>query len=108
MTKLSIRKGDKVKVIAGKERGKSGKVLKTLPSKERVVVEGLHMIKVATKKTQTNTQGGIIDREGSVHVSNVTILCPSCDGPAKVKSRRTEDGQRIRYCGRCDTDLDKE
>ena len=108
MVKLSIRKGDKVKVITGKEKGKSGKVLKTIPSKERVVVEGLHMIKVASKKTQTNQQGGIVDREGTVHVSNVAIVCPTCDGPAKTKSRRTEDGQRVRYCGRCDTDLDKE
>jgi len=108
MVKLSIRKGDKVKVITGKEKGKSGKVLKTIPSKERVVVEGLHMIKVASKKTQTNQQGGIVDREGTVQVSNVAIVGPTCDGPAKTKSRRTEDGQRVRYCGRCDTDLDKE
>ncbi len=108
MVKILVRKGDKVKVITGKEKGKSGKVLKTIPSKERVVVEGLHMIKVASKKTQSNPQGGIIDREGTVHVSNVVLICPTCDGPAKTKSRRTEDGNRIRYCGRCDTDLDKE
>ena len=108
MVKILVRKGDKVKVITGKEKGKSGKVLKTITSKERVVVEGLHMIKVASKKTQSNPQGGIIDREGTVHVSNVVLICPTCDGPAKTKSRRTEDGNRIRYCGRCDTDLDKE
>lgn len=106
--KLFIKKGDKVNVIAGKEKGKAGKVLRTIPDKSRVVVEGLHFTKKAIRPSQKSPQGGIITREGSVHISNVALHCATCDRPARVGYRRGEDGRRIRICGRCGSDLDKE
>jgi large subunit ribosomal protein L24 len=71
--KFHVKKGDQVTVIAGKEKGKSGKIIAVLSKKERVIVEGLHMIKKHTRKSQQNPNGAIIEREGSVHISNVKI-----------------------------------
>jgi len=82
---LTIRKGDKVRVISGKDKGKEGKVLRALPEKERVVVENVHMIKKATRPSQKNRQGGIIEMEGTIHVSNVMLICPSCGQPTRVE-----------------------
>jgi large subunit ribosomal protein L24 len=107
MAKLKIRAGDKVRVIAGKEKNKSGKVLKTIPVKGRLIVEGLHMIKRAVRPDQKNPQGGFIQREGSVAISNVMLLCPSCDQPARVGYRETGDGERVRICRKCEQDIDK-
>lgn len=103
---LTIRKGDKVHVIAGKDKGKEGKVLRALPEKERVVVENVHMIKKHTRPSQKNQQGGIIEMEGTIHVSNVMLVCPSCGEPTRV-ARRREDGVRIRTCKKCGKDVDK-
>lgn len=108
MSQLFVKKGDKVAVLAGKDKGKSGKVLRALPKKNRVVVEGLNLTKKATKPTQKNAQGGIITREGTIHVSNVAVFCPSCDRAARLGHRRTEDGHSLRICRRCGSDLDKE
>ena len=107
MPKLSVRKNDKVVVISGKEKGKRGKILKTFPEKQRVVVEGLHLIKRAVKPTQKSPQGGIITREGSIHVSNVMLVCPSCDVPMRVAGKATDEGKFIRVCRHCATDVDK-
>ncbi len=71
MSKLHVKKGDQVTVIAGKEKGKSGKIIAVLTDKQRVIVEGLHMIKKHTRKSQQNPNGAIVEREGSVHISNV-------------------------------------
>jgi large subunit ribosomal protein L24 len=103
---LTIRKGDKVRVISGKDKGKEGKVLRALPEKERVVVENVHMIKKATRPSQKNRQGGIIEMEGTIHVSNVMLICPSCGQPTRV-GRRREDGTRVRTCKKCGKDVDK-
>lgn len=108
MTKLFVKKGDRVTVIAGKERGKSGKVLRTFPKVNRVIVEGLNMTKKATRQSQKNPKGGIIIREGPINVSSIALYCPSCDRPTRVGYRRTDEGQRIRFCKHCATDLDKE
>ncbi len=90
-----IRKGDTVVVIAGKEKGSRGKVLRILPKKNRVVIERLAMIKRHTKPTQQNPQGGIIEREGSIHISNVMPVDPGNDKPTRVKVK-VEDGKRRR------------
>ena len=103
---LTIRKGDKVRVISGKDKGKEGKVLRSVPEKERVVVENVHMIKKATRPSQRNRQGGIIEMEGTIHVSNVMLICPSCGQPTRV-GRRREDGARVRTCKKCGKDVDK-
>ncbi|MHB8842123.1 MAG: 50S ribosomal protein L24 [Candidatus Aquicultor sp.] len=107
MPKLSIRKGDRVQVITGKDKGKKGKVLFALPDKNRVVVEGIHMIKRHARPTQKVPQGGIQEREAPIHVSNVQLVCPSCGQPTRVGHRVAETGKKIRTCRSCQGDVDK-
>jgi len=106
MTKLSIHAGDKVKVIAGKDKGKEAKVLAALPYKQRVIVERINMVKKATRPTQRNQQGGILEIEAPIHVSNVMLVCPSCSQPTRVGRKRIE-GTRVRVCKKCGNDIDK-
>lgn len=103
---LTIRKGDRVRVITGKDKGKEGKVLRSMPERERIVVESVHMIKKHARPSQKNPQGGIIEMEGTIHVSNVMLMCPSCSQPTRV-NRRREDGVRVRVCKACGKDIDK-
>lgn len=103
---LSIRKGDRVRVIAGKDKGKEGVVLRSQPEKERVVVQNVHMIKKHTRPSQKNPQGGIVEMEGTIHVSSVMLVCPSCGQPTRV-GRRREGGVRVRTCKKCGKDIDK-
>ncbi|UCG68890.1 MAG: 50S ribosomal protein L24 [Thermoplasmata archaeon] len=98
---FKIRKNDLVYVIAGKERGKTGKVNKVLQDKNRVIVEKLMMVKRHTKKDQKHQQGGIIEKEGSIHISNVMLLCGKCNKPTRVGSIHLEDGQKARICKKC-------
>ena len=94
--KLKIKKGDRVKVIAGRSKGKVGDVLRVLPTEQRVVVAGVNMIKRHTKPGRTET-GGIIEREAAIHVSNVALLDPKSDKPTKVGFRFLEDGRKVRF-----------
>ncbi len=103
---MTIHKGDKVRIIAGKDKGKDGKVLRAYPFKERVQVEGIALMKKHTRPTQRNMQGGIMTIEGTVHVSNVMLICPSCAVPTRV-GRRRENGTRVRVCKKCGKDIDK-
>jgi large subunit ribosomal protein L24 len=105
MTKLSIRTGDKVRVLAGKDKGKEAKVLAVYPHKERVVVERVNLIKKATRPTQKNAKGGILEIEAAIHVSNVAIVCPKCSQPTRI-GRKREDGTRVRVCKKCGNDID--
>ncbi|HET6351362.1 MAG TPA: 50S ribosomal protein L24 [Coriobacteriia bacterium] len=105
MTKLSIRTGDKVKIIAGKDKGKEGKVLATLPYKERVIVERINMVKKATRPTQSNPKGGILEIEAPLHMSNVMIVCTKCSQPTRI-GRKREGGVRVRTCKKCGNDID--
>jgi large subunit ribosomal protein L24 len=105
MTKMSIRTGDKVRVIAGKDKGKESKVLVVYPHKQRIVIERVNLIKKATRPTSKNPQGGILEIEGTVHVSNVMIVCPKCSQPTRI-GRKREDGARVRYCKKCNNDID--
>jgi large subunit ribosomal protein L24 len=105
MTKLSIRTGDKVRVIAGKDKGKESKVLRVYPYKQRIVIERVNMIKKATRPTQRNPSGGILEIEGPIHVSNVMLVCPKCSQPTRI-GRKREDGSRIRVCKKCNNDID--
>jgi large subunit ribosomal protein L24 len=93
--KLKIKKGDRVKVIAGRSRGKVGDVLRVLVADQRVVVSGVNMIKRHTKPSRAES-GGIIEREAAIHVSNVALLDPSTDKPTKVGFRFLEDGRKVR------------
>src|SRR5690349_440582 len=107
MRSVHIRRGDTVGVIAGSERGKRGKVLRVLPERGRVVVEHVNMIKKHQRPTQKLRQGGIIEREGALALSNVLPICGSCDKPARVGSKVLADGRKVRICRRCDEPLDK-
>ena len=101
----SIRKGDRVRVITGKDKGKESRVLRAYPHKERLIVERVNMVKKHQRPTNKQPQGGILEIEGAIHVSNVMLLCPSCSEPTRV-GRRREDGARIRVCKKCDNDID--
>ncbi|MGI8921312.1 MAG: 50S ribosomal protein L24 [Solirubrobacteraceae bacterium] len=102
---MKIRRDDQVIVISGKERGKKGKVLRTIPARERVIVEGLNMVKRHTKPTPQGDQGGVIEREAAIHVSNVMLVDPK-DGRATRIASVTEDGKRYRVAKRSGTRLD--
>lgn len=107
MPGLNVRKGDRVEVLSGKEKGKRGKILRTVPKTQRVVVEGLNLVKRAVKPTQKNPQGGIITKEGSVHASNVMIVCQSCDKSSRVAHKVDDEGKSRRACRECGADIDK-
>jgi large subunit ribosomal protein L24 len=102
-----VRKGDTVMVVAGKERGKKGKVLRVIPEKGRVVVERLNLIKKHQKPTQKVRQGGIIEREGSIHLSNVMLIDPNSDKPTRVGMKALSDGKKVRVARRSGEMLDK-
>ncbi len=94
-----IKKNDEVKVIAGKEKGKSGKVLRINHEKARVVIEGVNMVKKAVKKRKQNDRGGIIDVEAGIHVSNVMVVCKKC-GPVRI-GYKMENDKKVRFCKKC-------
>ncbi len=101
VTKLHVKKDDLVMIVAGKDKGKSGKVLRVLPEKERVLVENLNLIKRHTRPSQTNSEGGIIEKEAPVAISNVQLLCPGCSKPARTGIKVLEDGSKARFCKKC-------
>ncbi|MBW1989781.1 MAG: 50S ribosomal protein L24 [Deltaproteobacteria bacterium] len=107
MATTRIRKGDRVKVIAGRERGKIGNVLRVTDNGEKVIVENLNKIKRHQKPGGQVRQGGIIEREAPIHVSNVMFMCGKCVSPVRVKHTKLEDGKKVRVCGKCQEILDK-
>ncbi len=102
-----LKKDDVVMVVAGKELGKSGKILKLLPKSQRVVVEKINMIKRHTKPSKQMPHGGVVEKEGSIHVSNVMIICHRCNVPVRMGKRILEDGSKARVCRKCGELLDK-
>ena len=103
-----IRKNDNVVVVAGKDRGKRGRVLQVVPDKNRVVVEGVNFIKKHTRPNpQANIIGGIVEREASLHASNVQIVCPECGAPTRIGRLLLGDGRKVRVCRKCDGAVDK-
>ena len=96
-----IRKGDLVEVIAGKEKGKRGKVLRMDRPKGRVFIEKVNLIKRHTKPTQRNPAGGIVEKEAGVHASNVLPVCAKCDAPRRVGHKASEAGRSVRICRKC-------
>ena len=93
---MFIKTGDNVRVISGKDKGKEGTVTKTIASKDRVIVEGINKVKKHTKASQTNPQGGIVDAEAPIHVSNVMLIDPSTNEPTRI-GIKVEDGKKVRY-----------
>jgi len=106
-SKLKVKKGDMVRVLAGKDKGKKGKVIEAMPSEGKIIVEGVNVAKRHTKPTQKIMQGGIIDKELPIHVSNVMLICPRCSKPTKVGARFLEDGRKVRSCKSCGEIIDK-
>jgi large subunit ribosomal protein L24 len=102
-----VRKGDTVIVVSGKERGKRGRVLRVIPGKDRVVVERINLIKKHQRPTQRVRQGGIIEREGSIHLSNVMLVDPTSGKPTRIGRRELGDGKRVRVARRSGEIIDK-
>lgn len=102
----AIKKNDVVMVIAGKDKGKSGRVISVFPKKESVLVEKVNFIKRHTRPRGQTHKGGIVEREGPVHLSNVMVLCSKCDRPVRVRKLKLQDGTRVRVCQRCGESLD--
>ena len=97
MSKLHIKKGDTVYVNAGNDKGKTGRVLRVLVSKNRAVVEGLNMVSKSAKPSAKHPQGGIIKMEAPIHVSNLNLLDPKSGKPTRVDRRKNEEGKTVRY-----------
>ena len=104
----SIRKNDNVLVVTGKDRGKRGRVLRVLPERNRLIVEGVNIIKRHTKPNpQRNIKGGIVEREAGLHASNVQLVCPECGKATRVGRRVLSDGRKVRICRKCEGVVDK-
>ena len=102
-----IKKDDTVIVIAGKDKGRSGRVLKVLPKEDRVVVEGINLVKRHTAPNVTHPNGGVISKEAPLHASNVQLVCPECSAPTRIGHRVLEDGRKVRICRKCEGVVDK-
>ena len=100
MSLNKFKKGDMVKVLAGKDKGKTGKILKAIPDKERVVIEKVNMIK-KHKRPDQKTKGGVVEKEGSIHISKVGLLCNKCNTAVRVRNKMLEDGKKVRICSKC-------
>lgn len=98
---MKVRRNDTVLVIAGKGRGKKGKVRQALPKKNRVMVEGVNIVKRHMRPRAQARQAGIIEREAPIDVSNVMLLCTKCNRPTRIGFRFAEDGSKVRICRRC-------
>jgi len=106
MQKVHVKKNDQVLVIAGKDRGARGKVLRVLPAENRAIVERVNMIKRHTRPNpQKGIQGGILEREAPIHLSNLMVICPDCGKPSRTGSKRLEDGRGVRVCKSCEATL---
>jgi large subunit ribosomal protein L24 len=101
---MKLKKGDEVVVLTGKDIGKRGSVTRVLPGQNRIIVDGVHMVKRHTKPQGQIMQGGIIDKEMPIHVSNVALWCKD-DGPTRAGYRFAEDGSKHRVCRKCGNDL---
>jgi large subunit ribosomal protein L24 len=104
---LSIRKNDEVQVLAGRDKGKVGRVLLVEPSKGRLYVEHVNMVKRHTRPNPNKQiRGGILEKEGPIHVSNVALVCGDC-GPTRIRHARKAEGKKVRLCAKCGKVLDK-
>ena len=101
---MNIRKDDVVKIITGRDKGKSGRVIKVFPSKNRLIVEGLNLVKKHERPTQDNQQGGIIEKESSIHRSNVMLM--NNNKPTRVSFKKLDNGKKIRYSKKLKRNID--
>ena len=102
---MRIRKGDKVQVMSGKDRGKRSEVIRAIPSRQRVILEGVNVAKRHAKPTRATQQGGVIDKFMPVHVSTVGLVCKSCDKATRVGYTFEDNGEKVRVCKKCGSTL---
>jgi large subunit ribosomal protein L24 len=102
-----IRKNDTVMVVTGRDRGKTGKVLRVLPEKQRALVERLNLVKRHRKARGPQTPHGIVEKEAPIHMSNLLLICDKCNAPVRVGRRILDDGRHVRVCRRCGDQLDR-
>jgi large subunit ribosomal protein L24 len=108
MNKMKVKKSDEVIVLRGKDKGKTGKVLRVNPEKRTVIVEKVKFAKEFIRRDQSkNIQGGIMEKEAPVHVSNVMLYCSECAQGVRIRTKRLEDGSKIRICAKCDISMEK-
>ncbi len=106
--RIDIRRNDQVKVIAGKDLNRVGRVLRVIRNKQRLVVEGISMVKRHTRPNPSrNLKGGIVEREAPIHISNVMVVCGACGQPARIGHQTLSDGKKIRICCKCEASLDR-
>ena len=103
---MKIRKGDKVRVLTGKDRCKEGGVSRAIPADDKVIIAGINLAKRHQKPTKATMQGGIIDKAMPIHVSNVAVLSPADEKPTRIGYRLNDDGSKVRVCRRTGVDLD--
>lgn len=101
MAKLNVRKGDTVKVLSGKDKGKTGEILRAMPKDGRVVVKGVAIMKKSMRPTQTNPRGGIIEKEAPINVSRVQLICPKCGKATRINHGKNAEGKTVRICKKC-------
>lgn len=107
MNKMKYKKNDVVMVISGKDKGKTGKILKVMPEKNRAIVEKVNFIKEFIRRDQSrNIQGGVMEKEAPIHVSNLMLYCSECGRGVRIKKKRLEDGNLIRTCSKCDSTIE--
>lgn len=105
--KLHVKKDDTVMVIAGKDKGKTGKVIQTEPNNDKVLVEGINILTKHIRPRRENQQSGIFKQEGSIHVSNVLLYCPKCKKGVRAGKKELTDGSKVRICSKCGETFDK-
>ena len=104
---MRIRKNDRVQVISGKSKGKEGKILRRIPTKDMVVVEGVNMVSRHVRPSQKNPQAGIIKQEAPIYAAKVMLVCPQCGAATRVGSSFLESGKKIRVCRKCNEIIDR-
>jgi large subunit ribosomal protein L24 len=102
-----LKADDQVEVIAGKDKGRVGKVLKVFPSGDKVTVERINMIKRHTKPRDASQQGAIVEREAPIHVSNLQLICPECTQTGRIGRKVLEDGSKVRFCKKCGESIER-
>jgi large subunit ribosomal protein L24 len=106
--KIRLRRSDNVVVLSGKNRGKTGRVLRVMPGEGRAIVEGVNFVRKHTRPNpQKNIKGGILEREGSIDCSNLMVVCGECGRPSRIRRKRLDDGKKVRVCRACGGTLDK-
>jgi large subunit ribosomal protein L24 len=104
---IRVKKDDKVRVISGKDKGKEGKILRRIPERDLVVVEGVNMVSRHVKPSQKNPQSGIIKQEAPIYASKVMLVCPQCGKATRVGSSFLESGKKVRVCKQCSEVIDR-